>query len=90
MRVSLATLKAVFFVKDHTGNKDYNEKKAFDKPVPGRKLQVTFRDGEVLVGSSTAYDAGRPGFFMTPADPKSNNDRIYVVARAVRSVAFIQ
>ena len=90
VRVNLATLKAVFFVKDHTGNKDYNEKKAFEKPVPGRKLQVTFRDGEVLVGSSTAYDAGRPGFFMTPADPKSNNDRIYVVARAVRSVAFIQ
>lgn len=90
VRVNLAALKAVFFVKDHTGNKDYNEKKAFDKPVPGRKLQVTFRDGEVLVGSSTAYDAGRPGFFMTPADPKSNNDRIYVVARAVRSVQFIQ
>ena len=52
VRVSLATLKAVFFVKNHAGNKDYNEKKAFDKPVPGRKLQVTFRDGEVLVGSS--------------------------------------
>ena len=90
VRVNLATLKAVFFVKNHAGDKDYNEKKAFEKPVPGRKLQVTFRDGEVLVGSSTAYDAGRPGFFMTPADPKSNNDRIYVVARAVRSVAFIQ
>jgi hypothetical protein len=70
--------------------KDYNERKAFDKLVPGRKLQVTFRDGEVLVGSSTAYDAARPGFFMTPADPKSNNDRIYVVMKAVRSVAFIQ
>ena len=39
---------------------------------------------------NAAYDAARPGFFMTPADPKSNNDRIYVVARAVRAVAFIQ
>jgi hypothetical protein len=90
VRVSVPQLKAVFFVKDHTGNKDYNERKAFDKLVPGRKLQVTFRDGEVLVGSSTAYDAARPGFFMTPADPKSNNDRIYVVMKAVRSVSFIQ
>ena len=51
---------------------------------------MTFRDGEVLVGSSTAYDAARPGFFMTPADPKSNNDRIFVVMKAVRAVAFIQ
>ena len=90
VRVNIPTLKAVFFVKDHTGDKDYNEKKAFEKLVPGRKLQVTFRDGEVLVGSSTAYDAARPGFFMTPADPKSNNDRIFVVMKAVRSVAFIQ
>ncbi len=90
IRVTIPALKAVFFVKDHTGDKDYNEKKAFEKLVPGRKLQVTFRDGEVLVGSSTAYDAARPGFFMTPADPKSNNDRIFVVMKAVRSVAFIQ
>ena len=90
IRVNVPALKAVFFVKDHTGDKDYNEKKAFEKLVPGRKLQVTFRDGEVLVGSSTAYDAARPGFFMTPADPKSNNDRIFVVMKAVRAVAFIQ
>ncbi len=90
VRVNVPLLKAVFFVKDHTGDKDYNERKAFDKLVPGRKLQVTFRDGEVLVGSSTAYDAARPGFFLMPADPKSNNDRIFVVMKAVRSVAFIQ
>lgn len=90
VRVNLPLLKAVFFVKDHTGDKHYNERKAFDKLVPGRKLQVTFRDGEVLVGSSTAYDAARPGFFLMPADPKSNNDRIFVVMKAVRSVSFIQ
>lgn len=89
-RVPIPLLKAVFFVKDHTGNKDYNEVKKFDKLVPGRKLQVTFKDGEVLVGSTAGYDGNRPGFFLTPADPKSNNDRIYVVAKAVRSVAFIQ
>jgi hypothetical protein len=90
VRVGVPALKAVFFVKDHNGNKDYNEKKQFDRAVPGRKLQVVFKDGEMLVGSTTAYDAARPGFFMTPADPKSNNDRIYVVAKAVRAVAFIQ
>ena len=89
VRVGLPALKALFFVKDHTGNKDYHETKAFATVVPGRKLQVVFKDGETLVGSTTAYDALRPGFFMTPADPKSNNDRVFVVARAVRAVAFI-
>lgn len=90
VRVGVPALKAVFFVKDHAGNKDYQEKKAFERPVPGRKLQVVFKDGETIVGSTTAYDAARPGFFMTPADPQSNNDRIYVVSRAIRAVAFIQ
>ncbi len=89
VRVGIPSLKAVFFVKDHAGNKEYSEKKAFEKVVPGRKLQVVFKDGETLVGATTAYDAARPGFFMVPADPKSNNDRIFVVARAVRAVAFI-
>ena len=90
VRVVIAALKAVFFVKDHAGNRHYSEKKAFEKLVPGRKLQVIFKDGEILVGATTAYDAARPGFFVTPADPKSNNDRIFVVAKAVRAVAFIQ
>ena len=89
VRVGIPALKAVFFVKDHAGNKDYQEKKAFEKMVPGRKLQVVFKDGETLVGATTGYDAARPGFFMVPADPQSNNDRIFVVARAVRAVAFI-
>ena len=89
VRVGISALKAVFFVKDHIGDKHYSEKKAFETQVPGRKLQVVFKDGETLVGATTAYDAARPGFFMTPADPKSNNDRIYVVARSVRAVAFI-
>ncbi len=89
IRVSIPTLKAVFFVKDHAGNPDYSERKAFDKLVPGRKLQILFKDGETLVGSSTAYDAARPGFFLTPADPKSNNDRIFIVAKAVRAVAYL-
>lgn len=90
VRVGVPALKAVFFVKDHSGNSAYHERKTFDRVVPGRKLQVVFKDGEMLVGSTTAYDAARPGFFMTPADPMSNNDRIYVVAKAVRAVAFLQ
>jgi len=90
VRVGIPELKAVFFVKDHNGDRHYSEKKSFERMVPGRKLQVVFKDGETLVGATTAYDATRPGFFMTPADPKSNNDRIYVVAKAVRAVGFIK
>lgn len=40
----------------------------------------------MIVGSSLTYDAGRAGFFLFPADPSSNNERIYVLTAAVRKV----
>ena len=90
-RVPLRDLKAIFFVRDFAGNKDYNENKSFTngKPVSGRKLEVTFSDGELLVGTTIGYDAQRPGFFLFPADEKSNNSRMFIVAAAVKNVRFI-
>jgi hypothetical protein len=88
-RVVLMDLKAVFFVKSWVGNAAYNELKNFDGPVQGRKVEVIFKDGEALVGSTQGYQADRPGFFMVPADPQSNNERIFVVAKAVQKVSFL-
>ena len=51
-------------------------------------VQVTFKDGETLVGATQGYQPDRPGFFLTPADPKSNNERIFVVTKAVARVSF--
>ena len=87
--VTVADLKAVFFVKSWLGDATYNELKEFNGPVQGRKVQVEFRDGETLVGSTQGYQPDRPGFFLIPADPKSNNDRIYVVTRAVARVSLL-
>ena len=89
VRVDVGELKAVFFVKSLVGNSAYHEVKEFGGPATGSKVQVTFNDGEVLVGSTQGYQTGRPGFFMIPADPLSNNDRIYVVAKAVNKVSFL-
>jgi hypothetical protein len=81
-------LKAVFFVRDFVGNPAYAERKAFaggERP-PGRKVTVIFTDGEVLTGYTLGYDRQRPGFFLFPADPRSNNLRVFVVSAAVRDV----
>ena len=88
-KVLIAELKAVFFVKSLVGNADYNEAKTFEGPATGRKVQVTFKDGETLVGATQGYQPDRPGFFMVPADSQSNNDRIYVVSKAVLKVSFL-
>ncbi|HVG86693.1 MAG TPA: hypothetical protein VM820_19360 [Vicinamibacterales bacterium] len=89
VKVAVEDLKAVFFVKSLVGNAAYTELKEFGGPAPGRKVQVTFKDGEVLVGSTQGYQQDRPGFFLVPADPRSNNDRIYVVTTAVEKVSFL-
>jgi len=91
VEISLKELKAVFFVRDFAGNAQYNERKEYiqgDKPS-GRKIEVMFKDGEVLVGTTLGYDPNRPGFFLFPADPKSNNIRVFAVTTAVRKVRYV-
>jgi len=84
-------LKALFFVKDLAGDPQHVEKKAFDpaRPPAGRRIRVEFKDGEVLVGTTTGYQPGRPGFFLVPADAESNVERCYVVAAATREISFL-
>lgn len=84
--VMLADLKAVFFVKDLTGNKEYVEKKTFDVDEQEVKIRVLFEDGEELVGTTPGYRPHRKGFFLVPTDPASNNERVFVVADAVERV----
>jgi hypothetical protein len=86
--VLIKDLKAVFIVRDFGGNPEYKERKDFGvggKTV-GTKIEVTFQDGEVFVGSTLGYDLKRQGFFVIPADPQSNNLRAFVVSAAIKSV----
>jgi hypothetical protein len=91
VEIQLAELKAVFFVRDFTGNNAYQETKEFaaGQQISGRKIRVELADGEVLVGTTMGYQPNRPGFFLVPADPKSNNERCYIVSGAVKKVEFV-
>ena len=87
-QVLVKDLKAIFFVRDFGGNPAYDERRQFgggDKPQ-GRKMEIIFKDGEKLVGSTLGYEPNRPGFFIHPVDDKSNNIRVFVVQAAVDNV----
>ncbi len=91
VRVMLDELKAVFFVRDLSGDPRYQERKeptARKKPI-GRLVKVTFRDGETLVGSTLEYDPRSIGFSLFPIDLRSNNVRVFVINSAVRRVTDI-
>ena len=89
MEIFMKRLKAVFVVRDFNGNPQYKERKTFLKGEnsSGLKLEVTFNDGEMIVGSTPlGYDPKRQGFFIIPADPNSNNTRLFAISTAVKSV----
>jgi hypothetical protein len=88
--VVMKDLKAVFFVKSYDGEKCRIEYKLFDRAnVQARKIFVRFKDGEFMVGFTMGYNPAKQGFFLTPADPDSNNKRIYVVNEAVDHVQWL-
>ena len=94
MEINFNSLKAVFFVKDFIGDKNYKKVRTFNvnlKITPSqRKLIVNFEDGEHLYGTSHNYGRYKVGFFMYPVDPKDNSERIFVVHSAVESVRLMK
>jgi hypothetical protein len=87
--IDVEQLKASFWVKDFDGNKNYDEDYKDEIAGTGRKIIVKFSDGESIIGYTLGYSPDRQGFFMTPADSKSNNQRIFVVKSASEKIEFI-
>ena len=87
--VPLVALKAVFFVRDFAGDPARTDRTDFQDASHGRKVEVAFEDGEVLLGTTLAYRGDGAGFFVHPADSKSNNMRVFVAPGATRHVRFL-
>jgi hypothetical protein len=89
--VLLKDLKAIFFVRDFSGDPTYEERKAFleGENGHGRRLEAICIDDELFVGSTLGYDSKRIGFFVFPVDPNSNNIRIFLVSSAVKKFRYL-
>ena len=90
IEVRVRQLKAVFFVKSFEGDVARGDANGFiegpeEKPQ-GRKIAVRFRDGEFMCGYTMSWSPDRDGFFLFPADPGSNNDRVYVVTSSTDEI----
>jgi hypothetical protein len=89
VHIPTSQLKGVFFVRDFDGNPERSDSRVFDHAPAGRRLEVTFGDDEVLVGSTLSYRPEGLGFFVIPADRGVNNLRVFVVSGAIRHVRFL-
>jgi len=96
IEIDIESVKAVFWVKSFEGNKDYTY--TYDDSIPWgvNKVKVRFADGESMIGyaqhlhckSHHVYHSDY-GFFITPADFKGNNDRVFVLNSATEEIKFL-
>jgi hypothetical protein len=89
MRIDLERMKAVFWVKDYIGNRNFVSRREFGSTRDRRRpAVVTFADGEEMWGSVAEVDDRLPGFFFYPGDEDDNNIRVYVIRSATKGVRF--
>lgn len=87
--VHIEDLKAIFIVKDYTGNKDYTYSYEDDLLWYIIKIRITFHDSEVMIGFVPSYINGNQGFFVAPADLKGNNKSVYVVKSSIKEIKYV-
>jgi hypothetical protein len=57
-------------------------------PQPeGQKVRVTFKDGRQVAGYAKSHASSPIGFFVVPADNRTNTDRIFIYRHAVDGVS---
>jgi len=82
-----AGIKAVMFVKLLEGNRAYTAQQDFAIASQfGRRTIVRFRDGEEMRGYTLPGQCEAGSFFLFPVDPKSNNEKVYVIREATTLV----
>ena len=91
LEIIVDKLKAIFFVRSlegKPGQKKINEFRP-GQDIQGKKIKITFKDGEVMLGTTQSYQSGRPGFFVIPVDKDSNNQRCFVVTSATQDITLL-
>lgn len=88
--ILLDNQKAVFFVRDFSGDATYLDLQYWNRaPDSGKHVVVTFKDGEKLFGTADIASQSRTGFFLHPMDPVANNIRVYVVHTSVAGIEIV-
>ncbi len=87
VRIRLEEMKALFYVKDYMGNRDFVARRQFDAAKrSGRRAILDFTDGESLWGTVAESEERDAGFFFFPVDDEDNNIRIFVMRSSLKEV----
>lgn len=87
--INVQELKAIFFVKSFDGNPEHQEKLDVERVGLGKKIRVSFKDGETLIGYTQGFSPARATFIVFPCDPDSNNEKVFVMTAAAGKIEFL-
>ena len=89
IQVNITDLKAVFFLKE-PGRREAELQcgNSTSELPPGAPARVEFFDGEIIHGLVQEYKMEDSGFFLFPTSPESNNEMVFVVARAINTLSL--
>ena len=90
MKMRVDDMKALFWVKDYLGNRQFVARREFDDADARRQRAiVTFDDGEEIWGTLDEDADREQGFFLLPSDRRDNNVRIFVVRSALKEMRMV-
>jgi hypothetical protein len=91
IRLGLEEMKALFYVKDYIGNRDFIARRRFEEAHEEKQKAIAhFDDGEEIWGVlGEGADEEGAGFFFYPADERDNNIRIFVVRSALQELRLV-
>ena len=92
VKVDVDEMKALFYVKDYMGNRDFVARSEFDEAQrSARRAVVVFNDAEEIWGllGEEHSDEGL-GFLFYPSDKNDNNIRIFVIRSAIKELRLVQ
>jgi hypothetical protein len=91
--VDLAHLKALYVVRSLAGDPRHDDTEALSEQDQRRRgahpVELIFLDGERQVGMTIHYPPTADRFFVLPADPASNNQRVLVNRAALADVRLL-
>jgi hypothetical protein len=91
--VPKSEIKALFFVRKFSGNKEYAEVKFFESQprIDGLWVRVYFFGNEAIEGivANSISFLLEDGFYLKPPDPNSNNRLMYVVKSALKDFTVL-
>jgi hypothetical protein len=89
MMIYLDELKRIFFednIKEDTS--PYNQHLSENKGTPHDKLEIVFKDGEILTGTITYYRPNSFGFFVL-TDQNNEPMRVFATSSAIREIRYV-